>query len=38
MKLIQIIGIIEQYYNIELDIDEFYKITVRDFLKIIENF
>lgn len=37
MKLVQTIGVIEQYHNITLEVEEFYDITVNDFLKIVEN-
>ena len=31
MKLVQTIGIIEQHYNITLEVEEFYDMTVNDF-------
>ena len=37
MKLVQTIGVIEQHYNITLEVEEFYDMTVNDFLKIVEN-
>ena len=37
IKLVQTIGIIEQHYNITLEVEEFYDMTVNDFLKIVEN-
>lgn len=37
MKLVQTIGIIEQHYNITLEMEMFYNMTVNDFLKIVEN-
>ena len=37
MKLVQTIGVIEQYHNITLEVEEFYDMTVNDFLKIVEN-
>ena len=37
IKLVQTIGIIEQHYNITLEVEEFYDMTVNNFLKIVEN-
>ena len=37
MKLVQTIGIIEQHYNITLEVEEFYDMTVNNFLKIVEK-
>ena len=37
MKLVQTIGIIEQHYNVTLEMEKFYNMTVNDFLKIVEN-
>ena len=37
MKLVQTIGVIEQYHNITLDVEDFYDMTINDFFKIVEN-